>query len=135
MEKILARWLEAGRQRVQAREQHLELMLLRWDVFQADASLTLFVLQGLGCVLGRCAGICPAPPGTHSDLRAHLHSVSLGEGLEALCWGRGWREQDEIPHHHWASGQSWSHCSCHHPLSPGSPCRGPRAVPCLSGSC
>lgn len=41
---------------MQAREQHLELRLLPWDVFQADASLTLFLLRGLGCVLVRCAG-------------------------------------------------------------------------------
>lgn len=54
---------------MQAREQHLELMLLRWDVFQADASLTLFLPQGLGCVLGSLLG---------SLLLSHAPTVTSG---------------------------------------------------------
>lgn len=45
-------------------------------------SLTLFLLRGLECVLGRCAGwdLSCSP-------RAFLHSVFSGEGLEAPSWG------------------------------------------------
>lgn len=43
-----ARWLKAGRQRVQVREQHLELMLLRWDVFQFNP----FPSPGAGMCFG-----------------------------------------------------------------------------------
>lgn len=90
MGKIPARWLEAGRQRVQAREQHLELMLLRWDVFQADASLTLFLLRGLECVLGTYAGICPAPTVTSG----HVCIWSPVErGWRLHPGAGGWREQ------------------------------------------
>lgn len=75
---------------MQAREQHLELMLLRWDVFQADASLTLFLLRGLGCVLGTCAGICPAPTVTSG----HVCIWSPVErGWRLHPGAGGWREQ------------------------------------------